>query len=479
MQAEVAHINSNKLFSYFPDDGALRRELYQQHLRFFELGKEFKTRCFMAANRVGKTEGAGGYECTLHLTGLYPDWWPGRRFDKGIDMWAAGDTSETVRDIIQFKLFGPHDAIGTGLIPKANIISVKYKPNGKGLIDSASIKNTRGSYSRIAFKTYEQGRISFQGTEKDVIWLDEESDVGIRAECAMRLMTTDGILIETFTPLKGLTQLVMSYIGGDDIEDGDVDISVLEDEGRVYKNQDRAIVMAGWNDVPHLEEEAKRRMRRESEPHLVEARSTGRPSLGAGAIYPVKESEITCEPFLVPEYWPIVYGLDVGWNKTAAIWGAHDRDSDIVYLWSEHCQEKQPPSVHADAIRSRAHWIPGVVDPASNKDRDQNDGKTVFDMYSSLGLDLDMANNAVDAGLNEVLQRMVSGRLKIFKTLYKTLAEYRTYHRNEQGKVVKKNDHLMDALRYLVMSGLQRARCAPIEFHKAVRTTGRNPRTGY
>src|SRR5690606_16162351 len=66
-----------KLFTYFPDEGPHRRNLYVQHLEFFRLGASFSTRCFMAANRVGKTEGGGGYETTLHLTGRYPAWWEG------------------------------------------------------------------------------------------------------------------------------------------------------------------------------------------------------------------------------------------------------------------------------------------------------------------------------------------------------------------------------------------------------------------
>jgi hypothetical protein len=106
-----------KLLSYYPDEGPLRRELYQKHIQFFEAGITKRERLFMAANRVGKTEGAGGYETALHMTGLYPQWWKGRRFSKPLDAWAAGDTSKTVRDIIQFKLLGPSHEIGTGLIP--------------------------------------------------------------------------------------------------------------------------------------------------------------------------------------------------------------------------------------------------------------------------------------------------------------------------------------------------------------------------
>jgi len=50
---------------------------------------------------------------------------------------------------------------------------------------------------------------------------------------------------------------------------------------------------------------------------------------------------------------------------------------------------------------------------------------------------------------------MATGRLKIFKTLQNTLAEYRIYRRDEKGRIVKDNDHLMDSLRYLVMSMIE------------------------
>ncbi len=58
------------------------RDLYPKHMEFFAAGARYRERCAMCANRVGKTFGMGGYETSCHLTGLYPDWWPGRRFDR-------------------------------------------------------------------------------------------------------------------------------------------------------------------------------------------------------------------------------------------------------------------------------------------------------------------------------------------------------------------------------------------------------------
>lgn len=433
-----------KLWTYFPDAGPLRRELYQQHLEFFRLGKTVSTRAFLAANRVGKTEGGGGYELTLHLTGRYPEWWEGRRFDGAIDAWAAGDTNETVRDIIQLKLLGrEEEGWGTGLIPGDDIVRVVKRQNGNGAVDYVEVKHQQGGSSRLGFKSYEQRRQAFQGTEKDVIWLDEESEEGIRSECALRLMTRDGLLIETFTPLRGLTPIVLKYLGDD----------AAVPDSRVAIKEDRAMVMAGWDDVPHLSAEQKTRMLAEAETHLKEARSKGIPSLGSGAIYPILESEITVDDFEIPAHWPRAYGLDVGWKRTAAIWGAIDREADIVYLYSEHYQGQQEPSTHVAGIRARGEWVPGTIDPAS-RGRSQKDGERLLEIYTDLGLMLTPADNSRESGLYAVHQRLATGRLKVFKSLRSWLGEYRIYRRDEKGQIVKENDHLMDGTRYLVVSGL-------------------------
>lgn len=444
MAKELARRRSTcRIKLLYPETGEYRRELYHRHMTFFALGARYKTRAFIAANRTGKTLGGGGYELVLHLTGDYPAWWKGHEFTKPVDVWAAGDTKETVRDIIQAKLLGPEDAHGTGLIPKALLGRIRVRPNGNGAVDTVQVKHVTGGWSTLGFKSYDQGRESFQGTEKDVIWLDEESNEGIRAECALRLMTTGGLLIETFTPLKGLTPNVMKYWGGGEA-----------DGNGVIEGPDRAMVMAGWDDVPHLGAEEKARMLAESEVHLRDARSKGIPSMGSGAIYPVAEADFVVPDMELPRHWPRVYGLDVGWNKTAAVWGALDRDTDTLYLYAEHYKGQAEPVIHAAGIKAKGKWIKGVIDPAS-AGAGQADGRKMIKLYRDEGLDLTPADNTVESGINDVWQRLSTGKLKVFKSLQAWLAEFRMYRRDEHGRIVKEKDHLMDATRYLVVSGLK------------------------
>lgn len=197
-------------------------------------------------------------------------------------------------------------------------------------------------------------------------------------------------------------------------------------------------------------------------PHERDARTKGIPSLGAGAIYPVEEGTLLCDPFQFPPWFRHVYGLDVGWNRTAAIFGAVDPEDDILYLYSEHYVGEAQPPIHAAAIRARGEWIPGVIDPNA-RGRGQLDGAKLMEAYVNLGLTLLPADNAVEAGIYAVWTRMSTGRLKVFRTLQNWLGEFRIYRRDEKGKVHKENDHAMDATRYMILSGLDLAAQRPPE----------------
>lgn len=179
------------------------------------------THCYESGGVVhhntGKTECAS-YEDVCHMTGRYPHWWTGRRFEQPGDWWFAGKSSKTTRDVLQVSLFGALGRMGTGMFPKHLIADYSAKSGLTDGVESFWIEHVEKEHGAPMlamgqFKSYDQGRQAFEGTARQGIHLDEEPpDSGIISECLLRLMTTKGILIVTFTPLQGLTEVVSDWI---------------------------------------------------------------------------------------------------------------------------------------------------------------------------------------------------------------------------------------------------------------------------
>lgn len=182
-----------------------------KHKAFFDAGKIYKERMFMAGNRCGKSI-AGAYEASCHAMGIYPDWWDGARFDKPTAGWALGSTARATRDTVQRELIGTIGAWGTGMIPRQYIgdwWALAGVPQG---IDIIKIKHIpTGGWSTIGFKNYEQPIKAMYGTAMDWVWADEEVPVEIYNELLLRTMTTQGLILNTFTPLNGLSLQVVRF----------------------------------------------------------------------------------------------------------------------------------------------------------------------------------------------------------------------------------------------------------------------------
>ncbi len=217
------------------------------------------------------------------------------------------------------------------------------------------------------------------------------------------------MIMLTFTPLMGMSETVMAFLPNGHLQDA--------------SSGSKFVVMATWDDVPHLSQAMKDELWNSIPPFQRDARSKGVPQLGAGAIYPVPESDFVVDDFPIPEHWPKAYGMDVGWNRTAVPWGAINRETDTLYLFSEHYRGQAEPSIHAESIKARGAWIPGVIDPAS-RGRSQQDGLQLLQTYIDLGLNLEVAFNGVESGIYEVWQRLSTGRLKVFKSMSNWLYEF-------------------------------------------------------
>lgn len=191
---------------------------YPRQLEFYAAGALHRERLLMAANQVGKSE-CGSIEVAAHLTGRYPEWWPGRRFDRPTKWWAGSDTSETTRDTVQTKLIGPpadDNQWGTGAIPADCILSTNRRQGVANALDTVLVRHVSGGVSELGFKSYDQGRQKWQGAVRDGIWLDEEPPSDIYTEALTRTNTVeDGLVMLTFTPLLGVSAVVLSFMEAD------------------------------------------------------------------------------------------------------------------------------------------------------------------------------------------------------------------------------------------------------------------------
>lgn len=463
--ADIAQLGTyaerTRFYRLYPTCGPFARHLYPKHMEIMAAGVSHQYRAILGGNGTGKTL-LGAFETTCHATGEYPDWWTGYRTTGPARILVAGDTKETVRDTCQRKLLGDNEAFGTGVLPASKIGKIVMRQNGNGAVDFIKVRHVSGGWSTIQFKSYDQGRKSFQGMEQDFIWLDEECPMPIYEECVQRFRgrTVNGRLLLTFTPLEGVTDVVLLFLPQLRSSDDDVDHEQAEFDAS------RTFVMCSWEDIPHMTDDEKRRRLGNTLPYMREARMKGMPTAGRGRVFTVPEDFFVVDPFRIPAHFPRAYGMDFGFGKadagsgTAAVWGAWDRDADTLYLYDEYLQAEAPPSTHAAAVLGRpdGRWIRGVGDYAG-KDLE---GQKTLDLYRELGLLIEPANKSVDAGLLLMTQLLNEGRLRVFSTLQKWLKEYRLYSIDERNRIIKKRDHLMDATRYLCMTGPEVAGIQPI-----------------
>jgi len=430
----------------FPDQGAddindpqstWSRHLYQKHLEFFKAGAKYKSRWWSASNRSGKTLSMC-YELSYHLTGNYPDWWEGKRFNNCNAWWVVGQSSQTVQQILQLELLGQIGDFGSGMIPK-DLLDFETLPSASKAgvaVSGFKVKHSSGGYSTVAFKSVEQGILAFTGVACSV-YIDEPVPLPIFTECATRTMTGDNILVVTATPITGLTDAILNFCDGE-FRYGEI-------------NKHKIMMGITWDDVPHLSEDAKESLLSSVPPYQREARSKGIPALGTGAVYPIGESEYVIPPFEIPPHYKRIIGMDVGYRMTAAAWGAIDPDNGTVYITAEYLQGELTPHQHAFNIMGRGSY-PIAIDPASHG-RAQADGQVIFDQLEDLGLDLHNAENAREAGLWTCLELMQSGKLKVFQTCRNLIKEIGNMSRDDKGRVVRSSEyHISDAFRYLIMT---------------------------
>lgn len=191
--------------------------------------------------------------------------------------------------------------------------------------------------------------------------------------------------------------------------------------------------------------------------HEREARTKGIPTLGSGRVFPISEDDISTKAFPIPGHWALIGGLDFGWDHpTAAAKLAWDRDTDTVYVIGIYRKSEATPVTHAAALRSWGKNLPWSW-PHDGLQHDKTSGFQLAELYREQGLNLlperatfEDGTNGVEAGVMSMLDRMQTGRWKVFDHLTEWFDEFRLYHRKD-GKIVKERDDALSASRYAYM----------------------------
>lgn len=432
---------------------------YPWQVEFHAAGKECPERMLMAANRVGKTMSAGA-EVSFHATGEYPEWWEGKRFEHPVLIWTGSPTNETSKDIVQTELLGGlGEKLGTGWIPRMRIVGspTTRQAGVKNVVESFQVRHVSGGISTVSLKTYEQGWAKWQGTAPHVVWDDEEpDDMMIYTESQTRILTSGGILLVTFTPLRGRTKLVQYF---------------QERKPGTYLRG------ATWDDAPHLDNKLKNELAARYPDYERDARTKGIPMLGEGAVFPVRDDLIRVDPFKIPGHWAQIKSVDFGINHPGAgVHAAWDREADIWYVVDCYKKAGETAPYHAAWLNKGNKRIP-VSWPHDGMNREKSGGKTLAQSFRELQVNMltksarypkapgDTSDKGgpqpVEPIVDEVLERMMTGRFKVFSHLTPWFDEKNSYHR-ENGVIVPTNDDILKATFYGLM--MRRYAVAPESF---------------
>lgn len=453
---------------------------YDFQMEMFEAGATHKARFACLANRCGKTY-SGAREMTYHLTGLYPDWWTGHKFDEPIKAWAIGITTDSTRKVLQYELLGTidardTDAIGTGAIPR-DTINIKALEKDGPSAKVVRVNHVSGGVSELEFRSTQQGLQVLMGTSQHFIWLDEESptqSLEIFSQCSTRTATTNGRILITATPENGETPLIQKF----------------------YETDELFIHHVGWDRVPHLSEQTKKDLIATYPSWEIECRTKGLPSKGSGAIFKVDDEFISFPSIQPKPSWPIVAGVDFGRSRdpSTIVFSCLDPETGVSYLFEEHYLDKDrsPENMANIILNSRYPYVPVVVPHDGNSVSTDGGNETRATIMRNAGCNVQRStfsnpvevqnsisninkkNMGKEGGLAWMAHQFRDGSLKVCEHLRHFFREKRSYFYVERGgKTMPKDgdDHIIDAARISFLSlhrfGVPAGQCysSPLEFN--------------
>lgn len=438
---------------------------YQKEL--FDAGKNYMSRFACFSNRCGKTF-SGAREMAWHLTGKYPEWWDGYKFDRPIKAWAIGITGDSTRKVLQYELLGSidvrqNDELGSTAISRDDIkLDSLEKDGAKILVARIKHYDSNGMFdgeSILEFRSTQQGVHTLMGTSQDFIWLDEEdehSSMEIYSQCMTRLATTNGRLLMTATPENGLTSLIQKF---------------MDTPEKMW------IGHVGWDRVPHLTEEMKETLIASYPVWEIPLRTQGIPSAGSGAIFQVLDEEIQVPPMTPHGSWPIVCGVDFGRSKdpSTIVYATKDVGTGQMIVFHEEYLDKDRSLEAMAKVILSSPWpqIPVIVPHDGNGVATDGGTETRANILRRLGCNvlpgcfsnpIEIQNSIMnpnkkslgkEGGLAWMAYKFNNGSLKVCQNLLQFFREKRSYFYIERGGKSRPkdgDDHVIDATRIAVLS---------------------------
>ena len=441
-----------------------------KYFRPFEHQKRFFTtstdrRGILAANRIGKTVSTC-YETAYHLTGRYPDWWAGKRFDKPITVMVAGEGWSQVALVLQNELLGTPDvkikeAIGTGAIPRDAIVTDTMRSDGANCI-GVEIKHRSGTNSYLLFANYTQEVRQLQGFKLNLAVFDEQPPDDFFSEIVTRTATTQGQVLCSFTPLKGLNGLVSKFWNHEDGYD---------------------FIRVAWSDVPEYDPwgepfllmSTREQLERDYLPHEREARIAGKPIMGVGAVFQIsrwptyKTGEFTFKEMPGIER---VIALDLGLVNDRTVislmyWHPHEREAWLhTQIVVKGIEEANPTNYINHLMRPEVFGTPIVLPPdAGTAGRYTMSSLSIRELFEQYGLNVwpkpimnppdgeGRVTNHKSFGINVMRQMLEAGTLHVNENCQDFLREAQNYYVDPQGRFSDPDDTI-DSARYALLGCL-------------------------
>jgi phage terminase large subunit-like protein len=441
-----------------------------QYFRPFDHQRQFfvtttDRRGILAANRIGKTVSTC-YETAMHLTGRYPEWWQGKRFDKPITVMVAGEGWSQVALVLQKELMGTQDiklrdSIGTGAIPRSDIIVETTRSDGANVI-GVEIRHISGGKSYLLFANYTQEVRQMQGFKLDLAVFDEQPPDDFFSEIVTRTATTQGQVLCSFTPLKGLNGLVSKFWNREAGYD---------------------FVRVAWSDVPEYDpwgepfllQSTRDQLERDYLPHEREARIAGKPVMGQGAVFQIRDWPTYGREdfrFEVASGIERIIALDLGLVNDRTVislmyWDPREREAWLHrQITVKGIDEANPTNYIQHLMRPEVIGTPIVLPPdAGTPGRYTMSSSSIRELFESYGLNvvsrpimnpadsLGRTTNHKSYGINVMRQMLEAGTLHINENCADFLREAQNYYVDPQGRFSDPDDCL-DSCRYALLGCL-------------------------